>query len=440
MSLDSNQILEELNKLTPGITQNDDGSYSVVVVHQPAGEAGSTLFRFSEIERLKRTEFNAFVEVVVHHDKDIKRFSGRLNLASMSSREGFVRSLERITGRKKEFDSYLSQAIESVNQKINAIPRMSKLLDAPPQEKEEWLLEPFILDGAPNILFGEGGGGKTFIALRWMLSLATGIPFLGIKPLRTVSCMFLDYEDTNKQGLSRMMRLAGSKLLTPDGQSPDLDLMYKNLNYFPAMGVPIHELVPILKEKIKQENIEFILIDSAVTACNNEPEKAETVSRFFNALAQLGVTTLTIAHETKSENHEHVFGSIFWKNFTRNMWNAQSEKNPADQRQISFGLFHRKCNHTGLRGNVPLRIFHGEGYIDIVRGNNEEWGGKSLTLGERIVAILRSGPKQFGQIVETLRDEEEVKKDVVTATLTRLNKRGILAKTGKEGSYWEIAK
>ena len=27
---------------------------------------------------------------------------------------------------------------------------------------------------------------------------ATGIPFLGIKPLRTVSRMFLDYEDTNK--------------------------------------------------------------------------------------------------------------------------------------------------------------------------------------------------------------------------------------------------
>lgn len=425
--------------MTPHISQLDDGAYQVVILHPVDPETnkstGSSVFHFSDIEYIRRSDVNAYVKVSIHIGEVTTEYESRLNLASASARDSFARAMGRIAKNKLEFDSYLSAAIVAVNKAIAAKPRLIDLIDAPLKKENQWLLEPFILDKAPNILFGEGGGGKTYIALRWMLSLATGVPFLGIKPLRVVKCMFLDYEDDDSEGSDRIMKLAGSKTITPDGQTPDIDLM-RNIKYFNAEGIPFHDLIPTLKELIAEHKIEFILIDSAVTACGGEPEKAETVGRFFNALKKLGVTTLTIAHETKSENHDHVFGSIFWRNFTRNMWNAQSEKNPVDSREISFGLFHRKCNHASLRGNVPLRIFHGEDVVDITRGNSEEWGGKSLTVGERIVAMLRSGPKQFGQIAM---DMEDVKKETITQTLTRLSIRGILVKTGENGYYWQIA-
>ncbi len=118
------------------------------------------------------------------------------------------------------------------------------------------------------------------------------------------------------------------------------------------------------------------------------------------------------------------------------MWNAQSEKDPTNPQRIAFGLFHRKCNHAALRSPVPLRIFHGQGYVDITKGNQDEWGGKSLTHGQRIAEILSNGPKQFGQIVEAMTD---VKKDVITTTLSRLHAQGVLAKTGQKDEYWQKA-
>lgn len=434
--------------LIPHLLAQPDGSYTVLYVHEAADKSvkGSVHFTFSDIEYLRRSEINAHVDVSIHtiipgtpneeEHGEISNYSGRLNLASTSGRETFARAMGRISKTKMEFDSFLSSAIVQVEKAIRSKPRMIRLCDAPPKEEKQWLLEPYILDQAPNILFGEGGGGKTFVALRWMLSIATGIPFLGIKPTKTATCMFLDYEDSAAEANDRIMKLCGSKVMTPDGQTPDLELLQKNILYFPAEGVPIHDLVPQLKEKIAEHNVQFLLIDSAVMACGGEPEKAESAGRFFNSIAKLGVTTLTIAHETKSENHDHVFGSIFWRNCARNMWNAQAERDPVDNRKIAFGLFHRKCNHDALRAPTPLRIFHGQGFVDIERGATDEWGGKSLTVSDRIVAMLRSGPKQFGQLAMEMSD---VKKETITQTLTRLNTRGILAKTGVKGDYWQIA-
>lgn len=420
----------------PHILKLDDGAYQVTVLHT-SGD-GSTIFRFSDIEYIRRSEVNSFVEASVHIGDDIVDYSGRLNLSSTSGRESFARAMARIAKNKQEFDSYLSGAIIEVMRAIQSEPTMIDLIDAPEKKEKQWLLEPFILDKAPNILFGEGGGGKTFVAIRMLLSIATGLPFLDVMPGRKAVCMFLDYEDEGSEAKDRLMKLCSSKMLTLDGKQPELEDL-RNIKYFPAKGIPIHDLVPQLKEKIKLHKIEFILIDSALMACGGEPEKADAAGRFFNALAKLDVTTLTIAHETKNENHEHVFGSIFWRNCTRNMWNAQSEKSPVDSRQISFGLFHRKCNHAALRAPISLRMSHGDNVVDIVKGSPEEWGGKALTVGERIVRTLRTGPKQFGQIVEALNMEEEVKRDVITTILTRLKTRNILKQSGKDDMFWEIA-
>jgi len=431
--------------MIPHITQRPDGSYFCVILNSDC--TGSVSFTFSDIEYARKQEIFSFVLVsILHHEANeqdplkmlAEEFSCRLNLASQTGRESYARSMSKIVKNKQGYDSALSIACNAVMKELFSRPRCIDLVDAPQKKAEKWLLEPFILDGAPNVLFGEGGGGKTFVALRWMLSIATGIPFLGVTPTKTVPCMFLDYEDKNHEGLDRLMKLCGSKTLTPDGQTPDIETL-RNIKYFDPEGIPIHDLIPTLKATIAEKKIQFILIDSAVYACGGEPEKAEVVSRFFNDIAKLGVTTLIIAHETKSENHDHVFGSIFWRNCPRNIWNAQSEKDPTDDRKVSFGLFHRKCNQSAIRQPVPLRVFHGEGYVDIERGQTEEWGGKSLTIGERIVSVLRSGPKQFGQIVEAIQRDGEVKKDVITTTLSRLKSRGILAQRSGGSQEWEIA-
>jgi hypothetical protein len=51
-----------------------------------------------------------------------------------------------------------------------------EILDLPPVE---WLIEGLLSIGALGVLYGQSGGGKTFVALDWALSVATGQAWLG---------------------------------------------------------------------------------------------------------------------------------------------------------------------------------------------------------------------------------------------------------------------
>ena len=278
-------------------------------------------------------------------------------------------------------------------------------------------------------MFGEGGGGKTYIALRWVLSLATGIPFLTSKPTRTVKCLFIDYEDDPAEGNDRIQKLCGGTKA-----NIDLDLLHANILYFNPAGIPFADLVPTLTECIRANGVEFVLLDSAALACGGEPEKADSATRYFNSLAKLGVTSLTIAHETKSENHDHVFGSIFWRNSARNIWNAQSETNEADNRKISFGLFHRKCNHSAKRSAVSLEIFHGVGVVEVRPASQEAWG-TGLSVPARIVAMLKQRPMELGELKDKL---DDLTKDEIGVSLNRLKARGVVVQPAGRGGPWRL--
>jgi hypothetical protein len=395
------------------LKKNQNGSYSYTILH---GEReGTTIFTFNEIEYVRRSEINAVVETITHHEKQLFNFSTRLNLESASAREGYVRSLQRITKSKKEFDAYLSEAIQAVKNALRSTSKVIRLVDAPPKENAQWLLEPFILDKTTNILFGEGGGGKTFVALRWLLSLATGIPFLGVKPLRMVKCLFLDYEDVSSEGLDRVYKLCGGS-----GLDVDMGKLRENIFYMNANGMPLHDLVPTLKEIIIENNIDFLLLDSAALACGGEPEKADSATRYFNAIQKLGITSLTIAHETKTENHDHVFGSIFWRNSARNIWNGQTETDASDNRRISFELYHRKCNHAAKRNPVSLEIFHGDGFVNIAKANYEV-RSENMKPTERIIISLKEKPKFLADLFTEM---DDVKKDTIRTAIKRLKAKG----------------
>lgn len=409
------------------VTPNEDGSLTIVIFHKVTkdGAEGSTTFTFSDIERVRRSEVNAFVRATVHEAEELGVFSGRLNLSSLSAREGFARSLTKIAQTKISFDFVLSQAIEAVTYYLEKQPQAIWIEEAPAAKGEKWLLDPYILEGSPNILFGKGGGGKTFLALRIMLSLVTGLPILGITPSRTVKCLFLDYEDIAENGMDRIYKLCGGMF------KPELDSIYGKIRYFKANGVPLHELIPTLKEEIAKHGIEFILVDSAALACGGEPEKAESAIRFFNALSKLNITSLVIAHETKAETHEYVFGSVFFHNSARNIWNTQAEHDEDDPRIIQMGLFHRKCNHGSLKAPRAVKIFHGEGFVDVSLGDIAAFD-KELSVPQRIIRLLRDGGQPTHEINERLGGD----KNTIKVTLQRLKKKEKIMENGL--GFWSL--
>ena len=59
-----------------------------------------------------------------------------------------------------------------------------------------------------NLLFSKGGIGKTFLALRMALSVATGEELFGFKPTKITRVLFLDLENSDKTFKDRLTELA----------------------------------------------------------------------------------------------------------------------------------------------------------------------------------------------------------------------------------------
>lgn len=403
---------------------------------------GTAYFCFSSIENFKTNEINCVLQAQVSiMDGPLQTMSGRINLQSESAKKSFVSSFTKLIREEIELDRPFLVACEMVKEHLKAEDESLWAEDIKAQEMS-MLFKPFLVQGAPSVLFGKGGGAKTYLSLRMALSLAAGKPFMGFAPQKIVNTLFLDYEDIEGTFASRLNQL---KTAEPVLSSVELD---KRLLYFPAKGVSLPELLPALRKAIQKHNIGLIIVDSAVSACGGEPEKAETVARYFNSLASLGVTSLTIAHETKSENHSYPFGSVFWYNFPRSIWNVRSliddSAEPiAGSNTIETGLFHRKANNGPLYQRIPLKITFVEGEaetldrVDIRRGDDESWTDE-LSIPMRIKKSIGIGMKTASELKAEL--GSDVKPAALEEALRRMKKSGTLSQLGEKGAPYILAK
>ena len=86
------------------------------------------------------------------------------------------------------------------------------LLANPPKEPE-WLVDTLFPAGTVNVLAGDGGVGKSWLALHLSLCVATGYKFLGIFPVRQGKVLLIDEENLNVLIWQRLKKLAaGMKL------------------------------------------------------------------------------------------------------------------------------------------------------------------------------------------------------------------------------------
>ena len=304
------QLARDARAFLPDAKKNEDGSYSVVIIHEPEEDDeksnGSTIFRFSEIERFRRTQCDAFVEVVVHHGGKIKQMSCRLNLASSSAKDGLVRSLARMVGGKKEFDSHFSNAVEALYAKLDAIPRSESVIEIEPITGNMMLFHPFITDKSANLVFGDGSSTKSYICIHLAISLVTGLPFAGFKPARKINVLFLDFEDVGGKFSDRVNRVASGMPVSPEIE----DL--RNLRYMQARGTPLHDMVNSIKEEVTKHKIELLVVDSvgaatpqqraaALVAKMSETEKLSLVRGYLgpyvgnvNPILNLSIPALTL--------------------------------------------------------------------------------------------------------------------------------------------------
>jgi hypothetical protein len=340
---------------------------------------------FEHVEQARSHEINADVTLWQEiPGVTIEPFSARLNILSLSSRESYRRHLDDAYG-KGGWTTILNRACGMVRAAWQNRPQSIAIDDAPERTYDTYRVEPFLVSHGPTVWFGDGGAGKTTVALSVSRQLGR--------------VLYIDYEWDPAEVKDRLQMMGGGN----------------GLRYMSGGGVPLADQLPGLRREIAAHGIEYLIVDSAGLACGGEPEKAEMAIRYFNALKALGIPSLTIAHVTKSGEDQRPFGSAFWHFAPRLTWNVKGNDETEDELRIGF--FCRKSNVAKRPKPFGIRVGFFDQKIDIeIR---ELWPEFSeyLPLRQRVRQHLLSRGKSE---VKNIAQELDAKHDSVYRVLRKM--------------------
>jgi hypothetical protein len=250
----------------------------------------------------------------------------------------------------------------------------------------------------PTILFGDGGTGKSYIALYAAGRIVE----------MSASVALFDWELSGEDHRERL------ELLFPDGMPRVLYVRCER---------PLVYEVDRLRRIVRDNEVGYAVYDSVAFAADGPPESAEVAGRYFRAARQIGCGSLHVAHVNKGENADKKpFGSAFWHNGARSTWYAKLAEESAGTDSLRVGLFHRKSNLGRLRPAVGLSLTFDAGQTLIRRVDVADTPdlAEQLSVRQRMEHLLRRGPMSVTQIAEEL----EIEVNTITQTVNRHVKKG----------------
>ena len=217
------------------------------------------------------------------------------------------------------------------------VSQEAKEIDARLPERILWHKDDehggILMQGEQAILTGEGGTGKSRLALQWALQFRgknVGDTGIGISPGKVV---YMTYEDVPAEVRQRLVRLVGGENNLPDGLKV-IDMMDNPLflqpvgaseNSMPCRSKQWREVWDIVRE----DNPSLVIIDPIAEAYRSAGYSVSGVRSFIAALrkeAQEGkFGILLLAHSTKAARSKEadpfdpgqVAGSASWTDAVR---------------------------------------------------------------------------------------------------------------------------
>jgi hypothetical protein len=340
--------------------------------------------RFEEVKMDVKCEL-----MVTVANRNFPEHEGRITITSETSKMTAAGRCE------KSLDAYpwgdlIRNATNIILQRFREGEPMVDLRDVPKRESAEFIVEPILYRGQPNLLYGDGSLGKSLFATYVAVLVASGRSTSRLSP-EPGNVLYLDYEADEEELRDRHQWIS-------DG----LDLASPPPFLYRRIYQPIASDIERTRELVMDNDIDFVVIDSAAPACGGRPEEAHNVLQYFTALRSLKATTLTIAHVAKGDGgaDRGAFGSIFWKNMSRSVWEVTKGQEPGEDK-IDFGLFHRKVNRGMLRKPMAYLIDFSQNMIRFrdMRITDSEVLSQKLSVKERIKKLLYD-KRRFMTVVE----------------------------------------
>jgi hypothetical protein len=363
-----------------------------------APEAGCTF----DLDRLRRDGGALVGELVVRCTLpgaltfDGILSAGDVNLSSVRAR---VERAKYLNGRARVEDLDFTGLLEELAQRVIAAEREGaplRLLRDLPRPSPDAAL---VVDGLPllaqhpEILFGDGGAAKSYLALY----IAGRLDQAGKR------VALYDWELSGEDHRDRLERIFGAVM--------------PGVRYSRCSAPLIYEADRIRRD-VQQERLDYLIFDSIVFACHDQPEAAATAAAYFQAVRSLGVGSLHLAHTTKAEGGDQKpFGSAFWANGARATWYLKRSDEGDGEDLATIAAFNRKSNLGARRPPIGWTIdFRADRAIftrtdpaatpDLARG---------MTLRQRMTQLLKGG----AMAPDDLARELEAKAETINRTARR---------------------
>jgi len=230
----------------------------------------------------------------------------------------------------------------------------SLLREAPRAQSLGFAHKPLLLAREPTLWFSAGGGMKSYLALALAITMETGMDIGLGAPLVRNHVAYLDWEWNINQHASRLDRI-----ISPEDQ----ERYNVNIVYRKCVGRTLRKQTDQLKRMIAEEGITYVIIDSAAPASGKASDNDDVVA-FFQAVGELSVGSLILAHVNKNDRMQGAqgddvtmaFGGVQWENQSRSTWNLRKIEGE-DASYTDVILTHQKVNAGSKQPPYPVR-FH----------------------------------------------------------------------------------
>jgi len=292
----------------------------------------------------------------------------------------------------------------------------------------EYLLKPFIYLNHPTVIFGDYGSLKSLMSL--VIAYTVQLPYREnnldlITTENSTKCLYLDYEDDPSS-----FRKRWSALERGIGHKGAVSILHQR------MTAPLADSVSSLQRSIHDSAIGLLIVDSLGPAARGNLNDPEPAIKYHAALRQLGVTSLTLAHTAKDQigQKRSIFGSVFFTNLSRSVWECKAEQETGEDEAI-ISLKHTKANLSRRHHALGYRFTFTNNSIAVVKADLRDTGlSGELPLTLRIKDLLRSSAMTVKDIASSL-DHNEAS---IRTIINRMAKKGILLKVGESWGLQSI--
>lgn len=342
----------------------------------------------------------------------------RLNLTSTQSKNGLAKHLATRTNGHGRADAQnpdgpiiswpdiveqLSVMTLEAHRKGESIVEIA---DMEMPTAAEYRLYRYLQEGQAAVAFGDGESGKSYLSEYWAVLIAAGIDQGDLRAVKG-NVLILDWETDNDTTWDRLNRIsAGLGIAIPDG------IFYRRC--YATLPSDIEQI----QQYVLEHDIQLVIVDSAAPACG-EPQADQATIEYFRALRSLKVTTLTIAHVSKTGKEHEIFGSVYWRNMPRSNLRINSNHEPGSS-EFTVGIKHTKGNNEGRLQDSGFKLVFG---TDDVRFSSADQASlmaiPEIAKGLPVVARMRIALARGAMTIPELAQEVDATEAVVRTTLRR---------------------